>query len=233
MTEQSLDTQLAESLSALSDNEASELELARVLKAGSSDAVKAKWARYQIARSAMRGDLPASLAPSTFAERLSAELADEPSPILDTNISKAASNGAAAGLSRWWLGLGRVAVAASVTGAIVVGAQLYRAGGTVPDTNVLSADNSPKTISAPDNSLPIGYGAPALSAQQVSAEMGNYQPQRARQVVFEPRRADVKVSNEQIRAYLNQLVEEHTDHAAVNSAQGMLPYARVPLIEEE
>ncbi|WP_339617604.1 RseA family anti-sigma factor [uncultured Gilvimarinus sp.] len=235
MTEQSLDTQLAESLSALSDNEASELELARILKASEGDSLKAKWSRYQVARSAMRGDLPAELAPSGFADQLSAALAEEPTPELESSKSaaKQTASGTVAGVSRWWLGLGRVAVAASVTGAIVIGAQLYQAGGTLPETNTMAADSGEKTISAPDNSLPIGYGAPALPAQQVSAEMGGYQPQRARQVVFEPRRADVKVSNEQIRAYLNQLVEEHTDHAAVNSAQGMLPYARVPLIEEE
>lgn len=233
MTEQSLDTQLAESLSALSDNEASELELARILKASETDALKAKWSRYQVARSALRGDLPAQLAAPGFSDRLSAALADEPTPTLESATQTPKRS--AAGLSRWWLGLGRVAVAASVTGAVVIGAQLYQADGVASgaDANILSADSGEKTIYAPDNSLPIGYGAPALPAQQVSAEIGGYQPQRTRQVVFEPRRADVKVSNEHIRAYLNQLVEEHADHAAVNSTQGMLPYARVPLIEEE
>lgn len=231
MTEQSLDTQLAESLSALSDSEASELELARILKASEGDALRAKWSRYQVARSAMRGDLPSELAPAGFADRLSAALADEQAPQVDS--TQATSSNQGSGLSRWWLGLGRVAVAASVTGAVVIGAQLYQAGDADPGVNTMTAGAEPKAISAPDNSLPIGYGAPALPAQQVSAAVGGYQPQRTRQVVFEPRRADVKVSNEQIRAYLNQLVEEHADHAAVNSAQGMLPYARVPLIEEE
>lgn len=227
MTEQFLNTQLAESLSALTDNEASELELARVLKVGNSDdAVNAQWSRYQVARAAMRGDLPSELAPEGFVANITAALADEPAPSSEHTDKRPA-------LSRWWLGLGRAAIAASVTGAVVIGAQLYQ-GDTLPGTDTLAHDASKTPTSAPDNSLPIGYGAPALPAQQVSAQSGGYTPLRkSRQVVFEPRRADVKVSNEQIRAYLNQLVEEHTDHAAVNSTQGMLPYARVPLIEEE
>ena len=70
---------LQESLSAIMDGEAGELELRRVLQATEQDpAVRGTWERYQIARAAMhkepwqgKVDLSAGIA---------AALADEPSP---------------------------------------------------------------------------------------------------------------------------------------------------------
>lgn len=95
------------------------------------------------------------------------------------------------------------------------------------------ADASPeKTITAPDASLPIGFNAPALPTRQVSAQ-SVYQPATHRPVVVESRRPSVQVSSEEVRHYLHQLLEQHTDQAAVNSASGIMPHARVPLIEEE
>ena len=57
MSEQNPSQTLAESISALMDNQASELELQRILKASEQDpAVKATWARYQIVGAALRGE---------------------------------------------------------------------------------------------------------------------------------------------------------------------------------
>ncbi|MDO3382967.1 sigma-E factor negative regulatory protein [Gilvimarinus algae] len=223
MTDKSHETQLAESISAMVDSEASELEMARVLKASQSDdEVRATWSRYHIARAAMRSELPAGLAPEGFASRISEVLADESIP-------------ATRQLSRLWLGLGRVAVAASVAGAVILGAQFYQQDPTVAAEQNMVADtsgNAGRALAPADASLPVGFNAPALSARPVSAQ-SVYQPASRRPVVVEPRRPDVKLSNEQVRTYLHQLLEQHTDHAAVNSASGVVPHARVPLIEEE
>lgn len=219
MSEQSKsDTLLSESISALVDNEASELELARILKASSSD-VSDTWSAYQVAGAVMRRDFPKEAVPSfatDFSSRVSAAIAEEPA-----HEGKAA---ATPGLSGWWLGLSRMAVAASVAAAVVVGVQFYDQTLTIDSAAIAAA---PELQQAADTSLPIGFNAPALSARTVSAQYGAVTP--TRQVVFEPRQASVKVSKERIRAYLDQLVGYHTDHAAINSAQGMLPYARMPL----
>lgn len=227
MSEQSKsDLLLAESISALVDNEASELELARILKATDANKVLQTWAAYQIAGAAMRRDLPADFNQGLsrgFAERVSAAIAEEPAH---------KSEGTQKGLSGWWLGLSRIAVAASVAGAVVIGAQWYEQDVTVPMQGMASS-TSP-AVDAPDTSLPMGYNAPALPVRTVSAQYGVTPP--ARQVIFTPHQpttTNIEVSSEQIRVYLDQLVGYHIEHAAVNSAQGMLPYVRLPLAPKE
>lgn len=211
--------QLAESLSAAVDSEASELELARILKASAGNSqVRLKWSRYQVISASVRRDMPEQMAPSDFASRISAALDDEPAY-------------SAPRQSRWLVGLGRVAVAASVAGAVIVGAQFYQQDPTGNAAGMV-AESGASAPAPADVSLPAGFNAPALSARPVSVQSG-YQTIPRRQVVVEPRRADVQVSNEKVRIYLQQLLEQHTDHAAVNSASGVVPHARVPLIEEE
>src|SRR5690606_19076445 len=93
---------LRESISALMDDEAEQLEVRRVLHASEQDPdVRRSWERYQLARSVMHKepwntgiDLSAGIA---------AALADEPQLAVKARTS-----------SRWKTHLGRVAVAASV-----------------------------------------------------------------------------------------------------------------------
>lgn len=223
MTETSHKAQLAESVSALMDGEAGELELARVLKSSAEEPeLGARWSRYQLASAAIRSELPEQLAPTGFAAGISKALEAE----------KAHHSSAASGskLGRVWMGLGRAAIAASVAGALVIGAQFY--GTDSPTANLVAEAPVEKTITAPDASLPVGFNAPALTARPVSAQ-SVYQPTPRRPVVVESRRASVPVSNDEIRQYLHQLLEQHTDQAAVNSASGIVPHARLPLTEEE
>ncbi|MBU2884690.1 sigma-E factor negative regulatory protein [Gilvimarinus agarilyticus] len=219
MTDTSHKAQLAESVSAMVDGEASELEFARILKSsGEQPDVQATWSRYQVASSAIRSDLPPQMAPEGFAASLSAALEDEPTVTTGR-------------LSRVWRGMGQAAIAASVAGALVVGAQFYQGEDLTAE---IMADATPaeKTITAADVSLPVGFNAPALPTRQVSAQ-SVYQPATRRPVVVESRRPNVQVSSDEVKHYLHQLLEQHTDQAAVNSASGIVPHARVPLIEEE
>jgi len=213
---------LAESVSALADGEASELELARLLKASdNTPEIKSVWDRYHLARSAMAQDLQSTATPG-FAERVSAAIAEEQSP--------------RSARFHWWANAGRLAVAASVAGAVLIGAQLYQNDSlTAPGTTSVMADApTPSTTDihvAADHSLPAGFNAPPLAARPVSTQP--FFEATPRRVIFEPREAGVKVSEEQIRHYLNQLAESHTEHATVNNAQGLLPFARLPLVEDD
>ncbi len=102
---------LHESLSAVMDNEADELELRRVLAASDDQEVRATWSRYQIARAVMHKEL---IEPRLdISAAVSAAIADEAVP------SVPARAGAA------WRNLGRLAVAASVTVAVLAGVRLY------------------------------------------------------------------------------------------------------------
>jgi sigma-E factor negative regulatory protein RseA len=96
---------LQESLSAVMDNEADELELRRVLNAVDDAETRATWSRYQVARAAMHKEL---LLPNLdIASAVSAALADEAVP---AKVKQGP-----------WRSIGRLAVAASVTVAVLAG----------------------------------------------------------------------------------------------------------------
>ena len=111
--------QLRESLSALMDDEATELELHRVLGELESDgALRQTWVRYQLARSAMAGQ-PVSHARLDISRSVSAAIAAETG-------AKTSRSGVR---ERWLRPLASLAVAASVTAVVVLGGQqLYQAG---------------------------------------------------------------------------------------------------------
>lgn len=243
MTEQIQSPVLAESLSALMDNQASELEIQRLLKALDADPeLKNTWSRYQVASAGLKKDLPV-MASSNFAACVSAAIDAEETyshqaPLTSENVSKqtAAGNVIAMPL-RWWQQAGRVAVAASVAGALIVGVQQYQA--VAPQTAEFAA-NAPVTVPVATNNetkaanLPSGINAPALSARTVAVQSGyESRPQENRRVMFVPRQEAAPIYNEEVSTYVNQLIQEHTDNASVNSGQGMLPYTRVILTEEE
>ncbi|SDF77027.1 anti-sigma factor [Pseudomonas seleniipraecipitans] len=103
---------LQESLSAVMDNEADELELRRVLGASNDAEMRATWSRYQVARAVMHKDL---LVPQLdIAAAVSAALADDATPAAEQKVVRGP-----------WRSLGRVAVAATVTVAVLAGVRFY------------------------------------------------------------------------------------------------------------
>lgn len=235
MSEQNRPQVLAESISALMDNQASELELQRILKASEQDAeVKATWSRYQIASAALRGELARgeqTLVPmSDFAARIGAAiyaedtLAAQPVPV------------PAKSLQGWRYQLGRVALVASVAGGMILGVGQLNVA-TVSTAQV--ASNAP--VAAPVSvdpvvSLPSGINSPMLNTRTVAVQTGyETRPQENRRVMFQPRQANANtvVSDEEVSRYVNQMIKAHSDNAAMNSGQGVLPYARVIITDEE
>lgn len=107
---------LDESVSAVMDGEADELELRRVLAAtGEDPALRERWARYQLARDVMHRQ---TVKPGLdLASAVSAAIAG------DEAQAAAAAPGVAA--SSGWRQLGRLAVAASVTLAVLAGVRFY------------------------------------------------------------------------------------------------------------
>jgi len=208
-----------EALSALADGEASELELRRLLKASESDpGLDARWERYQLMGSALRQDLQLG-APQGFAGRVSQAVQDEPSSVR----------------SNWLQSLGRVAVAASVAGALVLGVQQYPqwSGGSAPAEmagNEAGASEGQGGGEQETLSLPAGYNAPSQPMARTASAQSGYEPseQERRRVLFVPIQSQSgQVPLEEVRAYLDYLMQEHTHQAARNSNQGALPYARL------
>lgn len=232
MSEQNLQQSLAESISALVDNQASELELQRVLKASEKDPdVKATWARYQIMGAMLRGEQvsQSAIVLSDFAARVSASIAAE-EQIIVIPAQKANHS--------WWHQLGRVALVASVAGGMIISVQQYN-NNTIQSEVASTAGSTAIAPMISPLSLPSGINGPAINTRSVALQTGyETRPQENRRVMFQPRQAVVPnapaatISEEELTRYVNQMIQAHSDNAALNSSQGVLPYARVIVTDE-
>lgn len=161
---------LKESLSALMDNEADELEVRRVLKAcGDDSSLRSDWARYQTARALMHKepwqgkiDLSAGIA---------AAIANDPVPTL-----------AAAKTSRIWQSVGRLAVAASVTVAVLVGVNMFQQDGG-SGSEAMVADQAPPVAlpnapAAQPGAVLAGYSQPGADESPAQEPLPAWQEQK-------------------------------------------------------
>lgn len=193
---------LHESLSAVMDNEADELELRRVLAADGDTDMRSTWSRYQIARAAMHKEL---IEPRLdIASAVSAALADEPA------ITMAKPQRFA------WGNLGRLAVAASVTVAVLAGVRLYNqsdvAGPQIAQQAAQSSIAVPQANQGP--AVLAGYSEDAgpSDAQATGAQASTEGWHEKR---------------------LPTYVRQHAQQAAFGSgSEGALPYARAASMED-
>ena len=189
---------LQESLSAVMDNEADELELRRVLNAFDDTQTRDTWSRYQVARAVMHKDL---LIPRLdIASAVSAALAEEQTP--------------AKVVRGPWRSIGRLAVAASVTVAVVAGVRRYNQADIV--ANPLAQQTPAQRLSAPMAKGPAVLANYSESADQATGPMANgvLQGQPGWQ-------------DQRLPGYLRQ----HAEQAALKGAESPLPYARAASLE--
>ncbi len=195
---------LRESLSALMDDEANELELERVLsRIGDDSELRGVWVRYSAARSAVSGHGVACL---------------------DRDISTSVREAIRAGTVPSVAGRGQrllrplasFAVAASVAATVVIGGQQLAglsAAGSYEAGDTLAASASPVGLV---NSL----GASPVRASYGTEAVPMLQP------------ATRTAYDELARQRMERYIQEHAEHAALNSPQGLVPFARVPQIRE-
>lgn len=193
--------QLRESLSALMDDEANELEVRRLLgQLGEDEELRQTWIRYNLARSVISGQ-PVGRLSMDISQQVSAAVAAEGAP--------------ASGVwQRMTRPLASFAVAASVMTVVVLGGQqLYQA--SAPDA---AAPVAATGVSA------VGF-VNSLGAVPLRASYGN-------QAIPELEPAARTAYRELARQRMYLYMQEHAEHAALNSPQGLIPFARVPHIEE-
>jgi len=205
--------QLRESVSALMDGEADELEVRRVLAADNAGQVRDTWSRFQSQRESMRGNSDHQrFAHLDISQRVSAAIADEP--------SLATSSGA----SSWLKGVGGFAVAASVTFAVVLSVQGINpsaggygelAAGPRVDRSVASPSQSSRVYAAGNAASTVSYSD--LGAGPVASKNTFSSARATSQVV-----ADLEAQKR-----LERYMLRHTERAALNNGQGMIPYARI------
>ena len=188
---------LQESLSAVMDNEADELELRRVLNACDDVETRETWARYQIARAVMHKDL--LLPRLDIAAAVSAALADEAVPAK-------ASRGP-------WRSLGRLAVAASVTLAVLAGVRLY-------NQDEIAGAELAQQSSQPALAAPQVKGPAVLAGYNESSDATG--PMANGVLQGQPGWHD-----QRLPGYLRQ----HAQQAALKGTESALPYARAASLE--
>jgi sigma-E factor negative regulatory protein RseA len=190
---------LQESLSAVMDNQADELELRRVLAASDDPELRATWSRYQIARAVMHKEL---LEPRLdIAAAVSAALADDVAP-----VAQQAQRGP-------WRTVGRLAVAASVTVAVLAGVRLY-------NQDDITGAQLAQQANQPVLNIPQVSGPAMLAGFNTSEEL----PAPAASAVGQ---GQPGWHEQRLPAYLRQ----HAQQAAMSMSEGALPYARAASLE--
>ncbi|WP_194842666.1 sigma-E factor negative regulatory protein [Endozoicomonas sp. OPT23] len=215
---------LRESLSAAMDGEASELEMRRVLdRLGNDDELRDTARRYQMA-----GDMIRHEATGFMSIDLSAgireQLKDE-TVSTDTNhstVSEKADSKVVTLFNRFWERTGQVAVAASVTFAVILGVKQYNAE---PGAEYLADAGSQSTLYQPFQVKPGGYGASSIQAGYNSKQHSSISSEQLAQAQDVATRA----IRERFRAYALQ----HAELSTMYSGQASLPFARLTTFETQ
>jgi sigma-E factor negative regulatory protein RseA len=215
--------QLSETISAVMDSQADDLEVRRLLKAldnaseEEAAAILAQWESFHSIGSVLRNEsrsnneTPTMRASSNFAASVSAAIADEaPMDKVARRPSKS---------DPMWQ---RFAVAASVTLAILVGVQEYESmqAGDASYT----ADNAVTVPALKSVDQSVDQGVVDLTAVQLASS----------EVALESSMSEAeKLEAFEAQERLNEYLLEHTNHAAKQSGQGMIPFARLANFEDE
>lgn len=201
--------QFKESLSALMDGEAEELELRRLLTSESSEVDK-QWARYHLARDVIQGNDQASHFQHLDISQQVAE-AIRQEPVLGQQDTT----------NKWWKPMAGFAVAASVAMAVVVGVQSTQQVTPGLDGAPTSAQVvSNKVYPVQGASLQAADGAGSVVTYSATDLPGGLAASRAQ--------ADLEAQKR-----LDKYMLRHTERAALNNGQGMVSFARVASFETE
>lgn len=134
---------LGETISALLDNEADELELRRFLKSCEQDpALMESWERYSLVQSALHESVEPVNA--SLSQRIAAQIEQE-APLSATTASASAT----ATQSSWKEGLTKMAIAASVAAVFLVAVQVNLDSGPSNSAAPAIADQSAENTESP------------------------------------------------------------------------------------
>lgn len=212
--EQSAEQKINESLSALMDGEASDLEIRRVLKSEDAE-LDQRWQRYHLASAAMRKDRDLGFGSIDVSASVSAAIAEEPFLLSDVEVgSEAKTTTTKDKVVGLWSNLGRFAVAASVAGAVVIGVQFS------PNDVTNSVAITPEIPVSPVS------GQPILDVDTTVRAVGTQvqSPQQAPIIINDATQQQV----DDMKHEVNRLMLEHAENATQNTQNGVTPFVRVP-----
>lgn len=244
---------ILESVSALVDNEASEIELHRILKNISHDEeLRERWRRYHIIGSIMRRehhsisaiDVSAAVTAAVAGEQAWGASAVAPEQHAYRAAGSSGQDGTTA--SSGWRGLmAKSGLAASFAASLILGVQYFSVDNQSDSVQLAGSAATP----APEQTLAAGAGQ-ADSGVASFAPMGFELPlPESRNVSTNPAGPAARSHESELRALLpagthdlsdvrtqellNRLLIEHAQRSSVNGNLGILPFARVFKMEEE
>jgi sigma-E factor negative regulatory protein RseA len=198
---------MGESLSALMDDEANELELERVLSQLAGDPqLRQAWVRYNLARHTVHSE---QLAHSDW------DISTQVQSALKTSRPARGSVPLTGFRQRLMRPLISVGVAASVAVTVVIGGQQLAGLGA----NTFESDQS---VAA--DASPVGL-LNSLGATPLQANFGM-------QAIPLMQSTTPTAYDDMAQLRLRRYMQEHAEQAALNSPQGLIPFARVPEIRE-
>ena len=194
---------MRESLSALLDDEANELEVERLLsQIGDNTELRQTWIRYSRVRGALSGHAQPTTGLDISARVRAAVDSDSANPEIPLR-------------ERLWRPVASFAIAASVAATVVLGGQQLLQ---------LNGDEYQDRSTYASNVSPVGL-VNAVGATPVRASFGT------RPVpVLQP--ATNEAYRQLARQRLKHYSQQHAEQAALNTPQGLIPFARVPRISE-
>jgi len=223
-------TPLFESLSALVDNQATELELRRLLNESETDLeLRSKWGRLHLARAAIQGDRIDGAGVSKehlhFADSVRNAIADIDFDELSADAEHSGNLEIAkpTRVSRWKAHTGRFAIAASVAGVVLISSQQYSLmtadSPTVGQDNIASEKEPTQFIS--NNAI-----VPTINIQPVSNRI--LQQNNLPQQTYSQSTIQQQFQDEWVKEQIRQFMLEQAENSSQNNSTGLLPYARVP-----
>lgn len=221
---------MRESLSALMDGEADELELRRLLSSvESDDELKSLWNRFHIAQSAMQKQsetLQPVLMQTDMSARISAAL-DSEEVYSDENKS---SDDGADQASAWKRQVGSLAIAASVALFTVFGVNLYDTATGIGSLQTPELAQSVNFFSLPTTNVAVTNG-PALHQTGVAAKPPSVDQNSIytvdQRLILSGNFEQAQQNQQAVQRRLETYLLRHAENAALNNNQGMLPLARV------
>ena len=203
-----MNEKMGESLSALMDDEANELELERVLsKISDDDELRLSWSRFSQTQHAIHGHQLAHL-DCDISRRVQLAIGNG----LES-VSEPEAEGIKQRLMRPLISL---AVAASVTATVVIGGQQLAL--------VSGVDSQETNHSVATSASPVGM----LNSLGATTVLASYGSQAVPALQPATRTAYRELAQQRMRKYM----QDHAEQASLNSPQGLVPYARVPTIRE-
>lgn len=233
---------ILESLSALVDNEASEIERHRILKNFSSNTeLRDKWRRYHVIGSVMRRehniashiDVSAAVAAAIAGEDSAAG-----APSAAATGADLGNRSSAPGERKRWQDLvGKAAIAASFAAVMVVGvSQFSPQQNSVADSANLQVAGGQRATAPTElnnvTSAPLGFELPMPAARTVSSNaLSSGDPMQPVPRALLPENSG-DLTDPVTQELLNHLLIEHAARSSANGGLGILPFARVSKMEE-